>query len=394
MPSQDLDRVRRIHQEYSLHIVALLRLFVALALTVAIEVAVETRWREQFALVALYGAAAIAIAVWSFTAAGKSPAALRVQSWFAIVDIAAIFTFKTLSPPGAYVPLLVMTLLPMLVIIDVSWRRASALLAFSAVAFAVEIFRDPILIPNVGWGRPALALMIYCFLCFIALLAVRAQARYVNQIAALTVSREALLVQSMAAADDQQRAISEFLHDRPLQSVLAARMDVQRYTKRQPDDQLARALDSLGDASRDLRQATFELHPAVLEHAGLAAAIAQLASNVTDRSGIPVETELEYPASNTVDSLLFGVARELLSNVVRHSHATAAEVTLKTVEGMVHLVVSDNGVGLDPQIAALRVAQGHIGLASHRARIEASGGSMTIEGASPGTRVRVAVQLR
>jgi two-component system, NarL family, sensor kinase len=88
------------------------------------------------------------------------------------------------------------------------------------------------------------------------------------------------------------------------------------------------------------------------------------------------------------------VTRELLSNVVRHSKATEAKVTLKTVGGVRLLVVSDNGVGLSAKIAELRVAEGHIGLASHRARIEASGGSMTIEAASPGTRVRVAVPLR
>jgi two-component system, NarL family, sensor kinase len=232
------------------------------------------------------------------------------------------------------------------------------------------------------------------FLSCTALMAVYLQVRHVNEIAKLTVSREQLLAQTMTASDEQQRKVSEFIHDGPLQYVLAARQDIQEHTKAQPHEQLEHALASLKSASEQLREATFELHPAVLEHAGLAAALGRLASATAQRSGIAVTTDINYPMADAVDPLIFGVARELLSNVVRHSQATEANVALKLDGRVCHLDVVDNGVGISAEVAAQQIAQGHIGLASHRARVEAAGGALRVVDTGPGTHINVIVPLR
>jgi two-component system, NarL family, sensor kinase len=157
---------------------------------------------------------------------------------------------------------------------------------------------------------------------------------------------------------------------------------------------LDRAVDSLHDASRQLREATFELHPAVLQHVGLAAALAELASVTGARAGISVATDLEDSRNDPADALVFGVAREVMSNIVRHSQATYASVTLRLIDEACCLEVEDDGVGFTEHEAARRLADGHIGIASHRARVEAAGGTFTVQPLSPGTRVRVTVPLR
>jgi two-component system, NarL family, sensor kinase len=391
---QDLGLVRQLRQLGALKIVSALRVGIVIIMLVAIQVGEAPRWREQTLLVSGYALAAACAAVIAFSRAGRSLLARRLQLVFAIIDIAAVYGYKLLAPPGAYVPLMVMTLLPIMVVLEVSWRRAAAVLAVCAVAFAAEVYEDPVLVPTVGWTRLTLAVAIYGFLCCTALLAVYVQAKRVDEIVSLSESREQLLAQTMTASDEQQRQVSEFIHDGPLQYVLAARHDISAQAKVQPSEHLDRALASLQNASRQLRDATFELHPEVLEHAGLAAAVEKLAAVTAERSGIAITTDIDYPVTNAADPIVYGVMRELLSNVVRHSQATQASATLKLVDGVCHLDVVDNGVGFSEQVAARRVAQGHIGLASHRARVEAAGGVLTIVDTAVGTHIRAAVPLR
>ncbi|WP_444511661.1 ATP-binding protein, partial [Pseudomonas aeruginosa] len=75
-----------------------------------------------------------------------------------------------------------------------------------------------------------------------------------------------------------------------------------------------------------------------------------------------------------IDPIVFGVVRELLSNVVRHSGATTASVRLGITDEKCVLDVADDGVGVTGDTMARRLGEGHIGLASHRARVDAAGG--------------------
>lgn len=64
--------------------------------------------------------------------------------------------------------------------------------------------------------------------------------------------------------------------------------------------------------------------------------------------------------------------------MVRYSRATRASITLRAVDGVCHLDVVDDGVGMSDDTARGRLEQGHIGIASQRTRIEAAGGAMRI----------------
>lgn len=389
----EIDQLRRARELSAMRIVAVVRVGVAAVMIVASYIGEKPKW-PQFNWVpwfyAVVGVCAVAVL---FSPAQRRLVVPRAQLVLLVIDVLAIFTYKIAGADGTYVPLLILMLLPIMVLLDVSWRRAAVALAVIAGTFAVEIFTDPVVIAEAGRSRAAMATVVFVFLCGTALLAVYNQGRHLDEITRLSASRQALLVDLMTSSDDQQRRISEFIHDGPLQSVLMARQDIVSVQKKQPDEALERALAGLRDATAQMREATFELHPAVLAGAGLARAMQQLATANSERSGIDIATDIDYPGADPIDPMVFAVARELLSNVVRHSRATRATVSLRAVGGVCHLDVVDDGVGMSAPDAARRLRQGHIGLVSQRTRIEAAGGEMRSVPVSSGTHIAVTVPM-
>lgn len=393
MPVNELDQIRRSRELAALRIVAAARLGVAAVMIAATYVGQKPKWPQFNWVPWFYAVAGVIAAVLLFSPVHPRLSIGRLQLILLILDVTAIFTFKIAAADGAYTPLLILTLLPIMVLLDVSWRRAAVALAVIAGTFAVEVFTDHVLLAQVGNGRAILLTVVFGFLCCTAFLAVRAQARQLDEITSLSASRQALLVDLMKASDEQQRRISEYIHDGPLQSVLMARQDVTSVQKKQPNEALERALTGLKDATDQMREATFELHPAVLAGAGLARAVQQIATANSARSGIDITTDIDYPVGNPVDPMVFSVARELVSNVVRHSKATRATVSLRAVDGVCRLDVVDDGVGISQQDALQRLREGHIGIASQRARIEAAGGEIRSLAVPSGTHIQVTVPL-
>lgn len=393
MQTSDLVLIRRTRELQTLRVVSLVRLGVATVMIVGAKIGVQPKWPEFSWVPWVYGVVAIGAALMLFTPASQHLVVSRVQPALLAADVAAILMYKVISPDGAYVPLLVLTLLPIMVVLDMSWQRATVALAAIGVTFTVEIFTDPVMVRDLGIGRTMLSTVVFWFLCCTVWLAVHAQGRQLDEITKLSASRQALLIDLMSAAEEQQRTISEYIHDGPLQSVLMARQDIVSVLKKNPDEALDRALAGLREATDQMREATFELHPAVLAGAGLARAVTQMAAANSSRSGITITSDVDYPQPNPVDPIVFGVARELLANVVRHSKASQASLTLKAIDGICYLDVIDDGVGMTSEQAARRLAAGHIGLASQRTRIEAAGGTMTIRTGSSGTHVAITLPM-
>lgn len=134
----------------------------------------------------------------------------------------------------------------------------------------------------------------------------------------------------LAPETREWRALADGLHDGPIQSLLAARHDLEDVAGREPGDSaLERADEALLDVVRQLRSAIFELHPHVLEEAGLDGADRQVAETAARRSGFRLTLELEpLPPRGDTDRLLFSVARELITNVSKHAEARVVTVTL------------------------------------------------------------------
>jgi two-component system NarL family sensor kinase len=136
----------------------------------------------------------------------------------------------------------------------------------------------------------------------------------------------------------------------------------------------------------------FELHPYVLEQAGLQATLPAIGRRAARRGGFRLHFDLRYAGPHPQERLLVSVARELLANAAKHAEATDVSLRLAREDGEVVLVVRDNGCGFDVEHLPERLASGHIGLASHRVRLESVGGRLELRTA-PGRGTTAEVRL-
>lgn len=217
----------------------------------------------------------------------------------------------------------------------------------------------------------------------------------VDMIADLAAQRTQLLQDLLGLEKRERQEISERLHDGALQYVLVARQDMDDVR-----DGSAEAVDrvdtALVECSGLLRDVVRELHPAVLARSGLKAAIDTLAGGIGSRTGLRVEVDTRtWPDDMRTDAdhVLYGAAREAMTNVVKHARADNVWVELQLLDGRATLRVADDGVGISTAKLAESVENGHIGMASTRTKVLAADGKFEVRPTSPGTEVTVSVPV-
>jgi two-component system NarL family sensor kinase len=241
------------------------------------------------------------------------------------------------------------------------------------------------------WSSLLLRVAVLVGVCVGSVALSRIQRSRVLDIAALATDRAGLLVELAGVEKHERRRLSEALHDGALQFVLAARMDLEDVRDGDPEA-VDRVDHALTQTAGLLRRTVSELHPAVLDQAGLVRAVEDLGEALRDR-GYAVEVHVEgmpvRPATEA-DRVVFGAVRELVANVVRHSGAQSVVLDVRQHDGQLVAAVTDDGAGFDEQSAARQLAAGHIGLASQRLRVEAAGGRLVASRGEPrGTRMTV-----
>jgi two-component system NarL family sensor kinase len=211
-----------------------------------------------------------------------------------------------------------------------------------------------------------------------------------REIVALSEERGRLVARALEAEERERRRLADALHDEAVQNLLAARQALGTGAVPQAAD-LALARTGLDRTVAQLREAIFDLHPHVLRHGGLAAALHAVAQRFDGGGEAPAwRIAVDDDATGTRDDVIFAIARELMTNAVRHADATVIEVRVgRHDEGLV-LTVADDGVGIDPGRARAAPLHGHIGLASCAERAEALGGHLDVASdRGAGTRVEV-----
>jgi two-component system NarL family sensor kinase len=209
-------------------------------------------------------------------------------------------------------------------------------------------------------------------------------------VAALLDVRRRLVAESMQADERTNRELAEHLHDGPLQTLLAARMELDEVRERMPDPSLDMVHAALNDTAAGLRSTVTALHPQVLAQLGLTPGVRELLRQYESRGDFTIDAELEDVGKPASQALLYRAARELLANVNKHAGASAVTVRMFRRGHRVLLTVADDGAGFEPSIVDARVAEGHIGLASLQARFDSMGGTMVID-STPGRGTLVTV---
>jgi len=322
----------------------------------------------------------------------------EVTPWFGILgtalDVAAITALVALSG-GAYSEA---RLTYFLVPIAVAFRFRPGLTALSSTVTVVAYVLQAVAHPAHTHPQAAQLIAVQAgYLLLIGLAAVLLSAvleQRTRQTAELAERRRGLIAEALSAGERERRALAEGLHDHAIQNLLSARHDLEEAGSSEgvAAEALARADAAVGTTIAELREAVFELHPYVLEQSGLEAALRAAGQRAARRGGFRVHFDLSYPRRHPQEVLLFGAARELLTNAATHAHAANVSVELWENNGSIELAVRDDGLGFDLGQLPQRIAAGHIGLQSQRERVESAGGMFEIS-SSPGRGTAVEIKL-
>ena len=207
-------------------------------------------------------------------------------------------------------------------------------------------------------------------------------------IAGLILDRGRLSTELAEVETTARRTLAEELHDGALQYVLAARQDLEDARVDNEPESYDRIELALRESTTLLRSKVSELHPSVLASAGLLAALQDLADTAAARGRLTVAVHADGwddARRGPAEEMLYAAARELLTNVVKHARARTIEIRLDASDETVRLTIADDGQGFADGVADRRLAEGHIGLASQRIRIESASGTLRLRSGADGT---------
>jgi len=184
---------------------------------------------------------------------------------------------------------------------------------------------------------------------------------------------------SWQMVEDQEtiaRRFSHEIHDELGQTLAALKSNITAIPKR-PDNEM-RLADStrlVDEAIRNVRQLSQLLRPMILDDFGIDAGLNWLCEGFMQRTGIEVDYKSDFHKRlpDELETHLFRIAQEALTNVARHSEATQVRVKLHSGDDEIRLTVADNGKGFQWPAAGQSMTQS-LGMTGMRARARAVGG--------------------
>ena len=213
-----------------------------------------------------------------------------------------------------------------------------------------------------------------------------------------------LSVRLMTLQDEERRRIARELHDTAGQTLAAMKMSIalirQAGTMRPDLLLLVDDLNALTDAAlQEVRTTSYLLHPPLLDEAGIASATRWFVEGFAKRSGIQIDCDvpekMDRPSRDR-ELVLFRVLQESLTNVHRHSGASAASVRLRRESDHLKLEIDDNGKGIsEERLRRFNASPGAagVGITGMRERVRELGGRLEIHSRQTGTTVSVALPM-
>ncbi len=203
-------------------------------------------------------------------------------------------------------------------------------------------------------------------------------------------SRAALLAQ-----ERERLRIARALHDEAGQTLTAVILEIERAAAQGPESERGRMAElaaELQSTLDEIRRISRELRPEALDDLGLVNALIALTTRAGRQSDLQIERHLADdlpPLSAELELVIYRVAQEALTNVLRHAKASHCLIELQSQDGQVELRVSDDGRGMPS-----RIEGESIGIEGMRERALLAGGSLAIEArADAGTTVRLTVPV-
>ncbi len=198
--------------------------------------------------------------------------------------------------------------------------------------------------------------------------------------------RSQYVTQIITAQEEERKRIARELHDSTSQALTSLLVGLRSLADRHRSPELKQQVEDLrgivGHVLNDLHTLARQLRPSVLDDLGLAAAIQRYVADCRTRSGLTIDLAMPGLNNERLDSALetalYRIVQEALTNVIRHAHATTASVVIERRTDRVRAIIEDDGCGFDP---ASLSGDGHLGLNGIRERAALLNGHLIIESA-------------
>ena len=210
------------------------------------------------------------------------------------------------------------------------------------------------------------------------------------------------LAQVTAAQEEERQRIARELHDGvgPALASMNVRLHTARKLLERDHHPVAEEMKELAELAQsniqDIRRLIYDLRPVMLDELGLIAALREYVARYQKEHGVQVILTLpdgDRRLAPTLETVLFRVIQEALTNVARHARAKCVTISLHQDNACVSACIADDGQGFDLDQALSRSRHGgHLGLWSMRERVEQLGGQFVVRSA-PGQGTTVEIQI-
>jgi signal transduction histidine kinase len=196
----------------------------------------------------------------------------------------------------------------------------------------------------------------------------------------------------------ERRRLARELHDETGQALTSILLGLKGLEERSKDPASRGAMEELRElvvsTLQDVRRLAVELRPSALDDFGLVAALERLTASFAEQTGISVDFQTalaDERLPEEVETALYRIVQESLTNVVKHAQARRVSILLARKDGAVKAVVEDDGQGFDP---AEQTDDGY-GLMGMRERLALLGGRLEVEsGRDGGTTIAAEVPVQ
>jgi PAS domain S-box-containing protein len=214
-----------------------------------------------------------------------------------------------------------------------------------------------------------------------------------------TAELRELSVRLMTMQDQEHRRIARELHDGLGQELAVAKIVLDSALQQELAPATKRActeaINIIDRAIQQVRSMSHLLHPPLLDEVGLLSAIAWYVDGMAERTGIKTSMHVEpqdFPRlASDLETAIFRIVQEALTNVFRHAGANHVWITLAQRGVQTMVTVRDDGRGIRAKVAELQPESLGVGIRGIKQRAKEFGGELRVSNANPGTIVEVVI---
>jgi PAS domain S-box-containing protein len=213
----------------------------------------------------------------------------------------------------------------------------------------------------------------------------------------------ALSIRLMTTQDEERRYIARELHDSAGQTITVLGMNLSLLGKKIKDrapelqKEIEESQETLSQLSREIRTASYLLHPPLLDEAGLKAAIDGYATGLVARGALSIDVQISDEIGRVAPELeliVFRVVQESVTNIIRHSGSKTAVIRIYPDNSHLKVEIRDFGHGMPSErLNAIQSQGSGVGVRGMRERVQHFGGEMTIASDASGTAIHLSLPV-